>query len=118
MVECRRVRIDLGAIRWPILCDLASLRIELTDVTPGNRGEPDVAIFIGDQSVRSGVGRLQIIFLKLASLWIEAAQLVRGLPRIPERTVRSDCGIVRPRLRRRHLVLLDAYVQCSDRLGA
>jgi hypothetical protein len=92
-------------------------RIEL-DVTAGDGGEPDVAIFVGDEPVRTGIGCRQRIFLKFSGLRIESTQLVRPLPGVPKRAVRRECWIVRPRLRRRHLVFLDLYVQHSHRRGA
>jgi hypothetical protein len=65
------VRVDLGAIGGTILSDLAGLGVELANVTAGDRREPNIPLFVGDQSVRTRVGRLQRIFLKFSSLRIE-----------------------------------------------
>ena len=59
VVEYGRMGIDPRATVWSILRDLAGLGIKFADVTGRDRGKPDVAILVGDQSVRAGVGRLQ-----------------------------------------------------------
>src|ERR1700693_2321553 len=71
VIEYGRVRVDLGTAGWAILSNLTRLWIEFANVTSGDCGEPDVAIFVGDQAVRAGVGRLQRIFLELSSFRIE-----------------------------------------------
>ena len=67
MVEYWRVRVDVLAIRRTILDDLASPGVELADISPRDRGEPDVAVFIGNQPVRGRVRGLQRIFLEFTS---------------------------------------------------
>ena len=113
VVEYRRVRIDLRAIGWAILGNASGLRIKLTKLARGNGGEPNVAIFIRDQPVRTGVRRLQRVFFKFASLRIQPAQLVRSLTCVPQRAIGSDSGIMRTRLRCWHIVFHDAYIQRS-----
>ena len=52
-VEYGSVGVDLGSSRRTILGDLASLRVKFADVPSGDRCEPDVAVSIGDQSMRA-----------------------------------------------------------------
>ena len=47
------------------------------------------------------------------STWVQPSELVRSLSRVPERAVRRKGRIVRSRLWRRHLVLLDLHGQRS-----
>ena len=80
-----------------------------------DRREPDVALSISDETVRSGVRRLQRIFLEGTGVGIEAAEFVGSLSGVPERAVRRERWIVRARFGRGHLVLLDLYGECADR---
>src|ERR1700722_8980890 len=67
VVEYRRMRIDLGAVGWAIFGNASGLRIKLANVARGNGGEPNVAIFIRDQPVRTGVRRLQRVFFEFST---------------------------------------------------
>ena len=58
VIEGGRVWIDFGSVKWAIFCNLPRLRIELAHVSSGDRREPDVAVAVGDQTVRAGVGGL------------------------------------------------------------
>src|SRR5437588_1055966 len=77
-------------------------------------GEPDVAVLVFDQTVRTRLRRLDRIFLELPGLGIEAAELAGELPGVPDGAVACGERIVRPRARRWHLPELDRGV---DRPG-
>src|SRR5262249_16648833 len=69
--------------------------------------EPDVAVLVLDETVRTGLRGLEGIFLDRAGLGIEAAELAGELAGVPNRAVAGGKRIVRPRARRRHWPKLD-----------
>jgi hypothetical protein len=73
LVEYGRVRVDLGSLGRVILGDINTLGVEPADVAAGDGGEPDVAFFLGNQSMGPGIARLERIFLELSRLRIKAA---------------------------------------------
>src|SRR5262249_57894012 len=107
----RILRLRIG---HSVLGDVAGLGIELADQAQMVAGEPDVAVLVLDQTMRSRLRRLERIFLDLPSLGIEAAELAGELPGVPDRAVAGGERIVRPRARRRHRPELDRGI---DRPG-
>src|SRR5207253_4085813 len=79
--------------------------IEPPDVSLEVGREPDFALLVRGKPVRPGAGALQWEFLDRARPGIESAQLVRQLPRVPERSVRSDLRVMRPRIGSGHVPL-------------
>ena len=115
VIEDGRVWIDFGLVGRAVLADVAGLGVELADVSGGDRSEPDVALPVGDEAVRSRVRRLERIFLEGAGGRIEAAEFVGRLSGVPERAVGRECRIVRARFGRGNIVLLDLNGECADR---
>ena len=85
----------------------AGLGIELADQRGVVAGEPDVAVLVLDQTMRSGVRRLERIFPDRAGLRIDPAELVDQLPGPPDGAVLGRERIVRARAERRHVPHLD-----------
>jgi hypothetical protein len=53
VIEDGSVRVDFRAIGRAVLRDRTSSRIEFSNIPSGDRGEPDVTVFVGDQTVRT-----------------------------------------------------------------
>src|SRR5262249_13804369 len=87
--------------------DVAGPGVELADEAHVVAGEPDVAVLVLGEAVRTGLRRLERIFLDRAGLGIEAAELAGQLPGVPDRAVPGGERVVRARARRRHLPELD-----------
>ena len=81
-----------GALRQGVFRDLV-------------RGEP----------VGPGLECLERKLLDRARLRVEPAQIVRQLSRVPERSIRSDLRVVRPRARRRHIPFPDDDLPLGSR---
>src|SRR6202040_241178 len=78
-IENRGMRI-ISLLDWHfVLCDVASLRVELSYISTKVRGEPNVALTVGNQSVGTGVSSREGIFLKILRGWFKAANLVGHL---------------------------------------
>src|SRR5207249_3661414 len=88
-------------------------RIELADVGLEVSGEPDVAVFIGRETVRTRSRRLRLELFHLARLWIEPSEHAGELAGPPDRAVRRRERIVRPRAEARHEPLFDRNVDAS-----
>ena len=73
-----------------VFADCTRLRVELADQRAGVSRVPDVATLILGEAMRSGVSRLQRIFLELARLRIEPTQHIGHLAGVPESAV-SRC---------------------------
>jgi len=93
VIEYWRVWINLFASGRTIFGDLAIPRVELADITSGDGGEPDIAVLVSDQTVRTGVRSLQGILLELPSLRIKPTELVCSLSGVPKRAVWCERGI-------------------------
>src|SRR6266496_494562 len=106
LIEYRGMRV-VRSIRQVILTDLSSLRIQLADVSLRDCREPNVPFAVRNQSVWSGARSFQRKFRKFAGIGIKSAKLVRRLPRVPKKSVPSDCRIMGARVWRRHVVFLD-----------
>src|SRR5207248_6023273 len=94
-IEDERMRI---ARLWRLIFgDRPRLRVELADQRSGIPRVPDVTVLIFHQTMRSGVRRLEGIFLDFPCLRIEPPEHIGHLARVPERTVPRRQRIVRPR---------------------
>ena len=108
----RRMRVASFRVRHWIFHHLAGLGIELPDISREICRVPDVAVLVRQQPVWPGLRR-QLVLLELFGLRIEMSQHVGKLPRIPDRPIRSQHRIVRPRSRRRHHPLFDRNVRAA-----
>src|SRR6516162_1311488 len=111
------MRISGCRIRHRIFDNLAGLWIQFPDISLVICCEPNVAFFIGDQSVRTGIPILDLVFLNLAGVDIQTPDDVRILTGVPKRTVWTDFRIVRVGVWRRSVPLFDgdADVVCRER---
>ena len=100
-VEYRRVWV-VSVVGQPIFADRAGVRIELADIAGETGGEPDVAVLVGDETVRPGVRNARVIFLEHSGFGIEPPERARHLPSVPDRAVGRRQRIVRMRAFRRH----------------
>src|ERR1700756_1107288 len=78
-VEYGRVRIFGLVVRHFVLSDFTGTRIELADVRGEVPGVPDVAVAIGNKTVRTVVVSLQGILLEISCCGVEASQLADHL---------------------------------------
>ena len=106
------MRVASFRVRHGIFHHLAGLGIELPDISREICRVPDVAVLVRQQPVWPGLRR-QLVLLELFGLRIEMSQHVGKLPRIPDRPIRSQHRIVRPRSRRRHHPLFDRNVRAA-----
>src|ERR1700682_2010225 len=86
----------ISLLDWPlVLCDVASVRVELSYISAKVRGEPNVALTVGNQSVGAGVASREGIFLKILRCWVKAANLVGHLFREPQIAILAKRRVVR-----------------------
>src|ERR1700693_979907 len=109
-IENRSVRI-VSFLDWHfILRDLAGLRVELSYISAKVRGEPNVALVIGNQSVGTGVSSGEGIFLKILRCWVKAANLVGHLFREPQIAILANRRVVWMRALGGHTPLANTHV--------
>src|SRR5262249_48552103 len=94
-------------IRQFVFDDFSRTGLEFADVAGKIGGEPDVAVSVGDESVRARHWRIQAIFRDAAGHGINLAQSVRHLAGVPNRSVERCERIMRPGSRRRSSPFLE-----------
>src|SRR5262249_35342742 len=107
VIDGKRMRVLRLRIGHFVFGDVAGLGVELADEAEVIAGEPDVAVLVLDEAVRTGLRRLERKFLDRAGLGIEAAELSGQLPGVPDRAVAGGERVVRPRARRWYRPELD-----------
>src|SRR5262249_50435427 len=117
-IENESVRV-LGVGRGHrVLGDDPGLGIELPDQRRAVAREPDIAIVILSEAVRSGARGLEVILLHRAGFGIEPPQLVGELPSPPNSSVLGGKRIMRSRTRCRYRPLPDHGLdRASDDAG-
>jgi hypothetical protein len=68
--------------------------VELADIAAEIRGKPDIAVAVGNQSMRPGILSFnQRIFFELTGLRIQPAKLVHHLFSESQRAIRAHRGV-------------------------
>src|SRR5579864_1496106 len=84
LIEHRSVRICFPSLGHVVFGYVASVRVQLSDISLANCCEPDIALGVGNKTMRSGVGSFQRKFLYLPGCRNESPQLIGLLPRVPK----------------------------------
>src|SRR5712675_1345326 len=92
---------------------LASFCIELANIGLEFCREPDVALLIHHQAVRTGARSGGMIFLDVSRLWVDVAEQIAHVSRVPDCAVRRGERIVRPRARRGDFPFLEGTLYIS-----
>src|SRR5437667_4336523 len=70
LIENRCMRIFRARIAHAVFGNRTGFRIELTDVSLEDGGEPDVSLFVSDEAMRAGVRCLERVLAELSGVWV------------------------------------------------
>src|SRR5437899_9509395 len=103
------MRMVTKLIMHAVFGNLTGVRIELTDVALKDGREPDISLFVSDQAMRTGIGRLERVLAELSGVWVQPPKFIGHLLGNPERAIRTDCRVMRARFGSWNIVFLDGY---------